>query len=79
MPRVSSADAATLAALYLVEALKHHFATINDTHHIALINLSELLNIITKVADQHPINRHNRRWCEVEKEPEQGRDQVTHR
>ena len=43
MPRVASADAATLEAQYLVEALKHltsnaPFATINETHHIELIN-----------------------------------------
>ena len=79
MPRVSSADAATLAAIYLVEALKHHFATINDTYHTALIKLEELFNIIPKVAYQQSTNRHNGRWCDVEKELEQGCDQVTHR
>ena len=45
MPRVSSADAATPAARYLVEALKSPtpnapFATINETHHTALIKLA---------------------------------------
>ena len=57
MPRVSSADAATLSAWDLVEALKHtmpkvHFATINDTHHTALRNIAELFNVIRKVAEQ---------------------------
>ena len=54
MPRVSSANAATLAARYLVEALKQPtpnapFATINDTHHTALRNLAEIFNVISKV------------------------------
>ena len=45
IPRVSSSDADTLAARYLVEALKHptpnaSSETINDTHHTALRNLS---------------------------------------
>ena len=58
VPRVSSADAATLAARDLVEALKHPipnttFSTINDIHHTALINLAELFNIITKGADKN--------------------------
>ena len=79
MPKVSSADAATLAAIQLVESLKHHFTTINDTYHTALIKLEELFNIITKVAYQQSTNRHNGQWCEVEKELEQGCDQVTYR
>ena len=45
IPRVSSSDADTLAARYLVEALKHptpneYSETINDTHHTALRNLA---------------------------------------
>ena len=45
IPRVSSSDADTLVVQDLVGALKHPtpnatFATINDTHHTALINLA---------------------------------------
>ena len=66
-----------------MEALKHpilnaHFATINETHHIALRNLEELLNINTKGSYQQSNNRHNGRQCEAEKEPEQGSPHITH-
>ena len=72
MPRVSSDNAATIADRYLLEALKHpttntHFATINNTHHTALIYLVELFNVIPKVTEQQSTNRHNRKRCEVEK------------
>ena len=72
MPRVSSADAATLSAWDLVEALKHtmpkvHFATINDTHHTALRNLVELFNVIPKIEEKKSTNRHNGRRRQVEK------------
>ena len=84
IPRVSSANAATLAAQYLMEALKHPtpnapFETINDTHHTALINLAKRINIIPKGSDQQSTNSHNGQRFEVVKEPEQGRTQVTHR
>ena len=57
MPRVSSANAATLSEQDLAEALKQPmsnapFSTINDTHHTALRNLAELFNFIPKVAEQ---------------------------
>ena len=54
---MSYADAATLAAQYLVEALKQPtpntpFSTINNTRHTTLIKLAVLFNLITKVAEQ---------------------------
>ena len=83
MPRVSSADAATLSARYLVEALKHpttntYFATINDANNTSLRNLAELFNIIP-IGEEHQLtNRNNGERCEVEREPEQGCTKVTH-
>ena len=67
MPRVLSADADTLAAQDLVEALQKPtsnapFETINDTHHAALISMVELFNIIPKSAETKSTNRHNG-WC----------------
>ena len=67
IPRVLSADADTLAAQDLVEALKKPtsnalFETINDTHHAALISLVWLFNIIPKSAETKSTNRHNG-WC----------------
>ena len=58
MPRVLSADADTLAAQDLVEALQKPtsnapFETINNTHHAALINQAELFNIIPKAAEKN--------------------------
>ena len=72
MPRVSSADAATLAAQDLEEELKHSTpnatsATINDTHHTALRNLVELFNVIPKIEEKKSTNRHNGRRRQVEK------------
>ena len=57
MPIFLSADAATLAAQYLVEELQKPtpnapFATINDTHHETLIILEDLFNIIPKDTEQ---------------------------
>ena len=61
---VSSADAATISAQNLVEALQNPspnapFATINDTHHETLRSLVELFNIIPKAAEQQSTNRHD--------------------
>ena len=72
IPRVSSANAATLAAQYLLEAFKNPtpnvlFVKINDTHHTALRNFADLLNMMPKEKEQQSTNRHNVRWCEVEK------------
>ena len=62
--KILSADAATPAAQYLVESLQNPkpnapFATINDTHHTALIIIAELFNNIPKSAEQKSSNRHN--------------------
>ena len=70
MSRVLSADAATLAARYLVEALKNltpnkPFAKINDTHHTSLRSLAEIFNIIPKVAEKQSTNRNKERRREV--------------
>ena len=54
------------------------FNKINYTHLTTLINLAGLLNFIPKVSEQQSTNRHNGRWCEVEKEPEQASAQVIH-
>ena len=86
MPRVSSADADTLAARFFVEVLQNPtpnspFAIINDTHHAALRTLAELFNIITKSTEHQSTNRHNgRRWKrqDVEDESEKVISPVTH-
>ena len=64
IPRVLSADAATLSARNLVESLLNPtpnapFATIDDTHHAALRSLADLFNIIPKSAEQQSTKRHN--------------------
>ena len=69
-PIVSSADEATIASQYLVEAFKNpipnaSFATINEIHHTSLIKLAELFNVFPKVAEQQSTNRNNGRRCEV--------------
>ena len=61
IPIVSSADAATLAALDLVEALQNPtpntpFEKFNDKNHTALINLAEVLNIIP-IYDKYKLTR----------------------
>ena len=53
IPRVLSADAATLSAQYLVEALQNttlnaDFVKTNDTHHKEFRSIEELFNIIPK-------------------------------
>ena len=78
-----SDDAATLEVQYLLKELqnptpKSPFAIINNTHHTELINLAEFFNIIPRVAEQSKTNRHNGRWYEVNVEPDQGGEQITH-
>ena len=83
---VSSADAATLAARDLVEALQNPttnepFENINDTHHAEFKITEELFNIIPRSAEQQSINRHNERHWErqdVAAEPEKVNAPVTH-
>ena len=68
MPRFLSAEADTLAAGYLVEALQNPtpnapFSTINYTHHIVLRIIAELFNIIKKYVERQSTNRNNGwRW-----------------
>ena len=55
IPIVSSADAATLEARYLIETFKNMvteapFATLNDTHNVSLRSLADRFNIIQKDA-----------------------------
>ena len=57
MPRFLSADASTLAAQYLIEALgkpapNAPFSTKNDTHNKVLRSMAELFNIIPEDAEQ---------------------------
>ena len=64
MPRVSSIDAAMLAAWDLVEAFKKPtpnalFAIINYTHNAVSRSQEELINIIPKYAEQQSINIYN--------------------
>ena len=83
MPRVLSADTATLAAQNLVEVLQNPtpnapFAKINDTHHTDLINLAEFSNIIPKVSGKQSTNRYDGRRWKVEIKPDQVRATITH-
>ena len=86
MPRFLSADAAMLAAQYLVGSLwkptpNALFAIINDTHHATLIILKELSTIIPKAPEQQSTNRYNGRRTkrqEVDAEPDQMASPVTH-
>ena len=80
MPRVSSANAATLAARDLIEALQKTapnapFVKINDTHNEALISLAELFNIIPKSGEQQSTNIHNG-CCRGTQEVSDGPNQV---
>ena len=84
MPIVSSADAATLSVIDLVEALQNPisnapFVTINDTHHTAMRSLAELFKIIPKDAEQQSTNRHNGQWRGVAFKPYQVSAPITHR
>ena len=84
MQGVSYANDDTFEARDLVGALEKSnpnapFATINYTHHTALIKPARLLNGITKVTEQQSTNRRNGRRSEVEKKPEQARAQVIHK
>ena len=61
---MSSADAATISAQNLVEALQipspnAPFATINDKYNKLLRSLSEQSDIIPKASEQQSTNRHN--------------------
>ena len=58
MPRVLSSDVVMLSAQHVVGSLQNTtpnspFATINDTHHIALRSLVELFNIIPEFMEKN--------------------------
>ena len=58
MPRILSADAATLATSDLIEEFKNPvpaetLASLNDTHHSALQILVEIFNIIPKYIEKN--------------------------